>query len=198
MSFSNLSLMRESRQDLAPYWGLGVLISFVFVLLIGLPSSIFPNLEGVLSLVLSGPLTVGMVYFSFSVLRKDPPYFYQLFEGFQVFGKSFLAYLFYSIFILVGIILFIIPGIVVALGFSMTFYVMVDRPELSFSECLRESWNLTSGYRLKCLGLILRFLPWYLLGLLCLGVGVLVVIPWQYVTFARFYERLKQEKTLAD
>ena len=191
MPFSNLQLMRDSRRDLAPHWGLGVLVAFVYVLIIGVPSSIFTAGEGIVSLVLAGPLAVGVAYFSFAVIRGETPHFFQLFEGFNVFGKSFLANLCYSLLVIVGFVLLIIPGIIVGLALSMTFFVMADRSELSFSECLNESWNLTSGYRFKLLGLNLRFIPWYLLGILCLGVGVLLVIPWYYVTLARFYEELK-------
>lgn len=191
MPFSNLQLMRDSRRDLAPHWGLGVLVAFVYVLIIGVPSSIFPDGEGIVSLVLAGPLAVGVAYFSFAIIRGETPHFFQLFEGFNVFGKSFLANLCYSLLVIVGFVLLIIPGIIVGLALSMTFFVMADRPELSFSECLNESWSLTSGYRFKLLGLNLRFIPWYLLGILCLGVGVLLVIPWYYVTLARFYEELK-------
>ena len=191
MPFSNLQLMRDSRRDLAPHWGLGVLVAFVYVLIIGVPSSIFQDGEGIVSLVLAGPLAVGVAYFSFAVIRGETPHFFQLFEGFNVFGKSFLANLCYSLLVIVGFVLLIIPGIIVGLALSMTFFVMADRPELSFSECLNESWSLTSGYRFKLLGLNLRFIPWYLLGILCLGVGVLLVIPWYYVTLARFYEELK-------
>ena len=195
MPFSNLNLMRQSRTDLAPHWGLGVLVAFVYVIIVGVPSSIFPDGEGVISLLLSGPLSVGFAYFSFSVIRGETPHFFQLFDGFKVFGKSFLANLCYTILVFVGIVLLIIPGIVVGIALSMTFYIMADRPELSFSECLNESWNLTSGYRIKLLGLTLRFIPWYILGLLCLGVGVLIVITWHFVSCARFYEELKKEKS---
>ena len=194
MSFSNLQLMRKSRKDLAPHWGLGVLVAFVYILIVGIPSNIFSDGEGLVSLLLSGPLALGFAYFSFSIIRGETPHFFQLFKGFDFFGKSFLANLCYTILVFVGIILLIIPGIVVVIALSMTFYIMADQPELSFSECLNESWNLTSGYRFKLLGLTLRFIPWYLLGVLCLGVGVLLVVPWHFVTTARFYEELKEAR----
>jgi len=38
----------------------------------------------------------------------------------------------------------------------------------------------------------LRFIPWYLLGLLCLIVGVFAVIPWHNSTLALYYEDLKK------
>jgi len=194
MPFSNLQLMRESRKDLAPHWGLGVLVAFVYILIVGIPSNIFPESEGLVSLLLAGPLGLGFAYFSFSIIRGETPHFFQLFKGFDFFAKSFLANLCYTILVFVGIILLIIPGIVVGIALSMTFYIMADQPELSFSECLNESWNLTSGYRFKLLGLSLRFIPWYLLGVLCLGVGVLLIIPWHFVTTARFYEELKEAR----
>ena len=193
MPFSNLQIMRDARRDLAPHWGLGVLVAFVYILIVGIPSNVFPDGEGLVTLLLSGPLSVGIAYFSFSVIRGETPHFFQLFEGFNVFGKSFLAYLCYTILVVVGFILLIIPGIIVGLALSMTFFVMADRPELSFSECLNESWKLTSGYRFKLLGLSLRFIPWYLLGLICLGVGVLLVIPWHFVSSAKFYDHLIAE-----
>ena len=65
MSFSNLQLMRESRRDLAPHLGLGVLVAFVYILIVGIPSNIFPNGEGLVTLLLSGPLSLGFTYFSF-------------------------------------------------------------------------------------------------------------------------------------
>lgn len=192
MSFSNLALMRESRSCLAPYWGLGVLTVFVYTLIVGAPAAIFPSTGEVVSFLLSGPFALGICLFSLSIVRNETPHFYQLFEGVNSFGKSFLAYLCFAVLFIVGIVLFIIPGIVVAMGLSMTFYVMADRPEFSFSECLNESWRITDGYRLKYFGLCLRFIPWYILGALCLGVGVLLVIPWHYSANARFYMQIKE------
>ena len=193
MIFSNLSLMRESREALSPYWGVGVLVAFVYALIIGAPSGVFPGTGELIPLLLAGPFSVGLALFSFSVVRKETPHFNQLFQGFQspVFFKSFLANLCITILTVVGFVLLIIPGIIVALGFGLTFFVMADRPDLSFTDCIQESWRLMDGYKLKYLGLNIRFIPWYFLGVLCLGVGVLLVIPWHFVTIARFHEEVK-------
>lgn len=192
--FSNLQLMKESRHKLSPHAGLAVLVSFIYVLLLTFVS-IFENEDlGLFSLLISGPLGLGMTLFSLTIHRQEDPQLNQLFEGFQSFLKSFLAYLSLVILIILGILFFIIPGIIISLGFSMTFYVMAERPELSFIECMGESWNLMQGYKLKFLGLWLRFVPWYILGFLCFGVGVLLVIPWNYVAIAAFYEAINKDK----
>ncbi|MGB2086114.1 MAG: DUF975 family protein [Flavobacteriaceae bacterium] len=193
MSFSNLSLMREARSAMAPHWGIGVVVTFVYLIFVGSTTYIFPGLQNLIPFILTGPFTLGFAYFSFAISRGETPEFKQLFEGFQVFVKSFLAYLIYSILCVIGFVLFIIPGFIVVAGFGLTFYVMADHPELSFTECLNESWRLMDGRKLKFIGLTLRFIPWYLLGILCLGVGVLLVIPWHYVAMAKFYEQVKGE-----
>ena len=175
MSFSNLSLMRASRTMLSPFWGVGVLVAFVYVLIVGVPQNLLDPFGGLFTVLLAGPLTLGLAIFSRSIFRNESPHFNQLFDGFR--GPL------------------IIPGIIVSLGLGLTFYVMADRPDLSFTDCLQESWRIMDGYKLKFLGLNLRFIPWYFLGLLCLGVGILVVIPWHYVTIAGFYEKVKESRT---
>lgn len=67
MPFSNLQLMRDLRRDLAPHSGLGVLVAIVYILIVGIHSNFFLDGEGLLSLMLSGPLWDGFV--SFSVIR---------------------------------------------------------------------------------------------------------------------------------
>lgn len=194
MHFSNLQLMKESRHKLAPFAGLAVLVSFIYVLMLCFASFFEDENLGIISLIVSGPLTLGIALFSRTIYQEGDPQLNQLFEGIQSFLKSFLAYISLTILIILGILFFIIPGVIISLGFSMTFFVMADRPELSFIECMGESWNLMQGYKLKYLGLWFRFIPWYVLGFLCFGVGILLVMPWSYVTSAAFYEKVKTER----
>lgn len=195
MPFSNLVLMRNARKLLGPHWGLGVLMTFIYSLLVGPPVLTIPVLGEIVPLLLSGPLLLGFSFFALSAIRKQLTHLNQLFDGFQSFFKCFLAYLCISILTLVGFFFFIIPGIIIFTGFSMTFFIMADRSELSFSECMHESWIMTDGHRLKYFGLCLRFIPWYILGFLCLGVGVFIIFPWNYTCNALFYEELKKSRT---
>ena len=195
MPFSNLTLMREARQKLMPHWGLGVLVAFVYALIIGSPTLFDPVAGEGVAFLFSGPLGLGLVYFSISVSRQSPPHFSQLFDGFSHFLKAFLAFLCQTFFIVVGVLFFVFPGIYIALGLTFTFIVMADRPSLSFSECLYESWRLSQGNRLKILGLQLRFFLWYFLGFLCLGVGMLLVLPWHYVTQVELYTVLQAQRS---
>lgn len=69
-----------------------------------------------------------------------------------------------TIIITVGIILFVIPGIILALMFAFAFFVMLDNPELGILDIISLSVKLTKGYKLKVFGY--NILLWIIPGLL--------------------------------
>lgn len=188
-----LDLMRESRAKLSPHWVIASLICVLYGLLVGVPSGL--NTYGeLLSFLLAGPLQLGIAIYFLNILNDRPASIENLIEGFKPLLKVILIYIVISIATAIGIVLLIIPGIIIALGFSMTYYILVENPELSIEESLKESWRLTNGYKMELFVLHLRFIPWYLLGLLCFGIGIFVVMPWHQLTLANYYNYLKQQQ----
>ena len=74
----------------------------------------------------------------------------------------------------------------------MTFFILADDRSLTATEALKKSWELMNGHKMQLFGLILRFIPWYLLTIFTLFIGALFVIPWQNVALANFYDQLKK------
>jgi uncharacterized membrane protein len=188
-----LNLMQESRAKLSPHWVIASLVCVLYGLLVGVPSGL--NTYGeLLSFLLAGPLQLGIAIYFLNILNDRPASIENLIEGFKPLLKVILIYIVISIATAIGIVLLIIPGIIIALGFSMTYYILVENPELSIEESLKESWRLTNGYKMELFVLHLRFIPWYLLGLLCFGIGIFVVMPWHQLTLANYYNYLKQQQ----
>jgi len=188
-----LNLMRESRAKLIPHWVIASLVCVLYGLLVGVPSGL--NTYGeLLSFLLAGPLQLGIAIYFLNILNDRPASIENLIEGFKPLLKVILIYIIISIATAIGIVLLIIPGIIIALGLSMTYYILVENLELSIEESLKESWRLTNGYKMELFVLLLRFIPWYLLGLLCFGIGIFVVMPWHQLTLANYYNYLKQQQ----
>lgn len=189
-----LDLMRESREKLNPHWVIAFLIMLIYGILVGVPSEL--NAYGeVLSLLLAGPLQLGISIYFLNILYDRPASLENLIEGFKPLLKVLLLCIVISIATVIGLIFLIVPGIIVSLGLSMSYYIFIENPELTIEEILKESWNLTQGYKLQLFELHLRFIPWYLLGLLCFVVGIFVVLPWHQLTVANYYNYLKSEHT---
>jgi uncharacterized membrane protein len=189
-----MQLMRKSRRLLEPHWILSIGVCLVCGLMVAIPSEL--NRYGeIVSFLLAGPLQLGLCFFFLNLIKGKETRFELLFEGFKPLMTVLLSYAIITVLTVVGLVLLVIPGIVVALGFSMTYYIIAEDPEISFQAALEQSWKLTDGYKMELFELNLRFIPWYLLGVLCLIVGVLAVIPWHNTTLTLYYEDLKERQT---
>ena len=186
-----VQLMRKARTLLEPHWILAIGVCLANAVIVAAPAELNSYGE-IVSLLLAGPLQLGLCFFFLNLVKGKETRFELLFEGFKPLLTVLLAYAIITALTVIGLILLIVPGIVVALGFSMTYYVIAEDPEISFQTALEQSWKLTDGYKMELLELNLRFIPWYLLGLLCFIVGVFAVVPWHNTTLTLYYQYLKE------
>ena len=191
-------------------WGTLVVCSLAYGVLVGLPSlisSVVSRLSVALgtligfplflvSLVISGPLTYGLCRIFHKVtLGEKRVDMKDLFCGFrEELGESFLLGLMRSLYIFLWSLLLIVPGIVKSYSYSMAFFIQQESKDKTWRACLDESKMLTDGYKGKLFLMDLSFIGWYIVGLLCLGVGVLWVEVYHTEARAHFYEDLKKIK----
>ena len=76
----------------------------------------------------------------------------------------------------IGFVLLIVPGVIFALMFMFTTFIVIER-ELGPVEAMTESRRITRGYKWPLLGFGLLLVLINLLGLVALVVGILVSIP---------------------
>ena len=186
-----IQLMRKARTLLEPHWILAIGVCLANAVIVAAPAELNSYGE-IVSLLLAGPLQLGLCFFFLNLVKGKETRFELLFEGFKPLATVLLAYAIITALTAIGLILLLVPGIVVALGFSMTYYIIAEDPEISFQTALEQSWKLTDGYKMELLELNLRFIPRYLLGLLCFIVGVFAVVPWHNTTLTLYYQYLKE------
>ena len=143
------------------------------------------------SIILAGAAMFGMCKTFLNATRtKNEIDFSLAFDGFKNFKKTFLLGFLQNLYIVLWTLLLIVPGIIKAYSYSMSYYIMHDHPEFTWKECLAESEKIMDGNKSKLFCLDLSFIGWYIVGALCLGVGVLWVYPYHYVARADFYNEL--------
>jgi uncharacterized membrane protein len=100
-----------------------------------------------------------------------------------------------AFFTTLGLILLIIPGLIVMARISMASYVLLDRHgNMTAYEAVKESWSLTKGHTLKILLYFLCIFGLVLLSFLTLGLALVVVTPFIYISGAEIYSILKKEE----
>lgn len=190
MRTENSVLMQQARESLAGKWGqaIGTLVVYM-VLMVAV--QLIPLAGPIIALLIGGPMAIGLATYSLALARNEEANMNQLFEGFNKFGLALATYFLMVVFILLWMLLLIIPGIIAALCYSMTFYILADEETMDAMEAIDKSKAMMDGYKWKYFCLGLRFVGWALLCILTLGIGFLWLMPYIQVTNAKFYEDVK-------
>ena len=186
----NTELMAEARESLSGNWGLAIATFLVYGIIISI-FQVIPTVGSVLALFIAGPVLVGVSMFSLSLSRGENARLEQIFEGFKNYGTVLGAYLLMVLFIFLWMLLLIIPGIIAAIAYSQTFYILAEDDAISSMDALKKSKEMMDGYKWKYFCLGLRFIGWALLCILTLGIGFLWLSPYIQISYAKFYEDIK-------
>jgi len=200
MKTENVVLMKMARESLTGKWGLAIGTFVVYILIIvgvQVITHYFP-IAGLLSVIIAGPMAVGLATFSLSISRNQDAKLEQIFQGFNYFGKALSTYLLMILFVILWMVLLIIPGIIAALSYSMAFYILADDNSIKPMEAIDKSKEMMEGYKWKYFCLCLRFTGWALLCILTLGIGFLWLMPYMQVSMAKFYDDVKANATITE
>jgi uncharacterized membrane protein len=141
---------------------------------------IFSVLNGVVPLILQGPLLVGFHIFTMKKLAGRRAEFADLFKGFNFFVPALVATIVIGVFTFAGTLLCIIPGLVVAAMYKFTYLFIVDK-RMDFWPAMQASHSIVKQDYFGFTMFLLALAGINLLGVLCCIVGIFVSIP---VTFA--------------
>jgi len=187
MGTENAELMRNAYESLRGKWWLAIGTFIAYYIIVGVLDYI-PTIGDIVLLIITGPMMLGLSIFSLSIGRDEYTNVSMLFEGFYTFGSALLAYLLIVVFVVLWTLLLIVPGVIAALSYSMTFYILADDTSVAPMDALRKSKMMMDGFKLKLFRMFLRFFGLGLLCILTLGIGFLWLIPYANVCLANFYD----------
>jgi uncharacterized membrane protein len=108
--------------------------------------------------------------------RGKSPNFADAFGGLRRFGPMLLLVLLSTVAILGGTLLFVIPGVILGIGFMFAGWFVVDQ-NMGAVEAMKASWSATSGQRLKLFGFGIALMGVIILGYLACCIGVMAALP---------------------
>lgn len=149
----------------------------------------------ILHFTIGGAVTLGYVKFNLNLVDRKSATFAQLFSEFHRLGAGFFMQLLRMVYTFLWSLLFIIPGIYAAYGYSMTPYILAENPEMTANEAITKSKELMNGNRFRLFCLEISFFGWMLLvALFTFGIGLLWLKPYMETSFAAFYREITAEK----
>ncbi|MCR4804389.1 MAG: DUF975 family protein [Clostridia bacterium] len=180
MSYSPYRIVQETprtmralaRQALAGRWLESFLLLVVVAAISSVPQMIL-NAPGnavlsfvatLYSLLIQGPLSLGVAYYFIKLFRQQEGGIDDLRYGASYAAKAIALYLHMIIRIFLWSLLFVIPGIIAALRYSMAFNILADDPGKAPVQCLMESSEMMRGNKMGLFILALTFIGWALLA----------------------------------
>jgi len=144
-------------------------------------------------------ISVGYMHYCMNIRRGKGGDYKDIFEGFLFFAKVVLIRVITAILIFLWSLLFIFPGIAAFYRYRQAYYILLDAPEKSALQCIRESGRLMDGNKLNLFLLDLSFAGWFILDFVVvvlfsyilpftLPIISIWLTPYLGVTRAAFYD----------
>ncbi|MBQ8451915.1 MAG: DUF975 family protein [Clostridia bacterium] len=197
----------EAWKKLAPSWSVFAVITLVYGTINGILGGsggssyawsqsvtiTFNVIVSIAALFLSGAFKYGYSKCGLHVSDKKTLKFKTFFDGFEDFTRAFILSVLNAIFIFLWSLLLIIPGIIAALSYSMSYYILIENPNISASEAMERSVALMDGHKFQYFCLMLTFVGWILLSILTFGILMLWIRPYMETTKADFYRMISAQ-----
>ncbi len=212
LSISNSELKDKALNDLKGNWTQPVLATLVYLLIaciFGIDPSAFNSsnvgmqqnftvwsgIRFLVSLFFIMPMSYSYMLLFLDFIRGEKEKIVgKMFGFFKDYGRSFGITFMVYLYIFLWSLLLVIPGLIKALAYSMSYYISKDHPEYSIDECIEASKRMMDGHKWELFVLYLSFIGWILLSILTLGIGFLWLAPYMDTTIAHYYEELKAEQ----
>ena len=199
-NFRPTVLRNQAYEALRGKWTPAVVTSLVFCILLGVAVSL-SRVNALLYLIayLGGAsiVAIGMLYACWDLFTKGTlPEAGALFAPFKQYARTVGAVLLVFVYTLLWTLLLVIPGIIKAYSYSMTFYILRENPEMTAGDAITASQKMMDGHKMDLFLLSLSFIGWAILASITFGIGYMWLIPYIYTAYAAFYETLKKETSV--
>lgn len=180
-------------------------ILFVITLIIGLISgaagailSFIPGGSIVASVIITPAFMISIIRVYLNVVKGEQPKVSDAFSGFDDFWAAFKVNFLVGLFTFLWSLLFVIPGIIKALSYSMSLYILAENKGKPALECINESKAMTEGHKAELFVLGLSFYGWLLLCGFTFGIAYIWVGPYMQATYINAYNSLKPAVTVEE
>jgi len=170
------------KQNAIGFIGFSVVALIVFIAL-----NAKTGLGQVLAYIIGPPLWAGFLIVAMKLLLNQTTEVNDFTKGFKYVLPLLLYSVVSSVFISIGFMLLILPGLYLLVGYLFTTWLIVDR-NLDFWPAMEMSRKTVHKHWFEVFGFFLVLCLINFGGLLLLGFGILITVPWTLCTLTIAYK----------
>ena len=173
---------------------IGILFAmFLIVSGISVVSTLVPVFGTIAYFVIGSAFALGGTFVFLKIAKGETVSVGNIFYGFEDLWTAIKAQFFTTLFVWLWSLLLIIPGIIKAFSYSMTFFILAENKGMSVLEAITLSRKMMDGHKMDLFLLFLSFIGWFILTAITFGIAGIWVYPYFYATFSNFYLSVKED-----
>jgi uncharacterized membrane protein len=130
----------------------------------------------------------GEQYLFLKAMRDEEADLKTLFDGFKTqYLNIVLANLIVAALVVIGFVMLIIPGIIIACRLAFVSYLVMDK-NMDAMKAVERSWQMTKGHGWTIFGMAIISFFLAIGGLIVFFVGIIISIMWIHAAFATLYQ----------
>ncbi len=191
---SNSELKAKAKKSMEGKWGKILAVFILYTIISSAIQIVFTVKTGqdttttvstsasLISTIITAFFVLGYNSFFLKIARNQDVEVNELWSKTGQFIRAFVATFLIGLAVGLGIILLIVPGIIFALMFSMTMFIMVDDENISAIDAMKKSAEMMKGHKGDLFGLILSFIGWMILGIFTFFILYIWLVPYMNTT----------------
>jgi uncharacterized membrane protein len=173
---------------------IGILFAMFLIMFgVSIASSFVPVLGSIANYLVSAAFALGGTFVFLKIAKGETVSVGNIFYGFEDLWTAIKAQFFMGLFISLWSLLLIIPGIIKAYAYSMTFFILAENKGMPVLEAITLSRKMMDGHKMDLFLLFLSFIGWFILVLITFCIAGIWVYPYFYATFSNFYLSVKED-----
>ena len=187
-------LKATAKNQISGKIGILFVITLIIALISGVAGAVLSFIPGgsiITTIIITPAFTLSMTRVYLNVIKGVQPKVGDAFTGFDDFWAAFKVTFLTGLFTYLWSLLFVIPGIVKGLSYSMSTFILAENKGKAALECINESKAMTAGHKMDLFVLGLSFIGWGFVCVITLGIASIWVVPYMEATYANVYNSLK-------
>lgn len=194
--FNSKEFKNKALKSLKGSWVPTIKVSVVFTVIYVFIAFFlqYTFLEVLFVISITGVLNLALVVF-FTILTQthDHICFSDFLDSLNFWATGILASFWMTLWTILWSLLFFIPGMIKAIAYSQTYFILAENPEISVKKAVTLSKIITKGYKGDIFIFYLSFIGWIFLSMVTGGIGFIFLIPYFTSSSVFQYRFLKKQ-----
>ena len=187
---TNSQIRQEALSLMKGNWGTAIVIVLISSIISGFSSMLYY----IPTIFVAFPLSIGVaitfMHFVRGTQKLSIESAFSVFTAEKYWKSVGLALLMY-VYTLLWTLLFIVPGVIKSLSYTLAPYIWADNPELTADQAIEQSIKMMDGHKMNLFLIGLGMFGLFLLSGILLFIPALWIAPYYQAVIAKYYEEVK-------